>query len=60
MVNREIYDPGDGGAAAIVAGLLVVVAVVVGVFFLIGINSAQSRQIDLDVRPVTVHVVQAK
>ena len=60
MVNRDIYDPGDGGAAAIVAGLLLVVAVVVGYFFYFGIDSVQSRQIDLDVRPVVVKSMPAK
>ena len=60
MVNRDTYDPGDGGAAAIVAGLLLVVAVVVGFFFYFGIDSAQSHQIDLDVKPVIVKSLPAK
>lgn len=54
MAGRDVYDPGDGGAAAIVAGLLVVVAVVVGVFFYVGMDSAQWHWIDLDVRPAAV------
>lgn len=49
--NRDTYDPGDGGAAAIVAGLLVVVAVMLGVFFYVGFDSAQPHGIDLDVKP---------
>lgn len=54
MSNRDTYDPGDGGAAAIVAGLLVVVAVMVGIFFYIGFDSTQPHGIDLDVKSVMV------
>jgi len=54
MANRDAYDAGDGGAAAIVAGLLVVVAVMVGIFFYVGIDSAQPHRIDLEVRPVVL------
>ena len=54
MANRDTQDPGDGGAAAIVAGLLVVVAVMVGIFFCVGFDSAQPHGIDLDVKPIVV------
>ena len=40
MTNRDMSDPGDGGAAAIVAGLLVVVAVMLAIFFYVGIDGA--------------------
>jgi len=55
MTNRETFGPGDGGAAAVVAGLLAVVALMVGgVFFYFELGSTQSRQIDLDVKPVAI------
>ena len=54
MANRNTYDPGDGGASAIVAGLLVVVAVMVGIFFYVGIDSAQPHRIDLEVKPAAL------
>lgn len=55
MTNRDMSDPGDGGAAAIVAGLLLVVAVMLAVFFYVGIDSAQSHGIDLDVKPAAIN-----
>jgi len=60
MANRETYDADDGGAAAIVAGLLVVVAVMVGMFFYVGIDSAQPHGIDLDVTPAVINSAPAK
>jgi hypothetical protein len=57
MVDREtIIETGDGGAAGIVAGLLIVALVVVGLFFFFGSNRSGSQTIDLDVPAVTVNV----
>lgn len=58
MVDREtIIDTGDGGAAAVVAGLLVVALVVVGLFFYFGMNHGSTGQtITIDVPKVTVSV----
>jgi hypothetical protein len=57
MVDREtIIETGDGGAAGIVAGLLIVALVVVGLFFFFGSNRPSSQTIDLDVPAVTVNV----
>ena len=57
MVDREtIIETGDGGAAGIVAGLLVVALIVVGLFFYFGTNNSGSQTIDLDVPAVTVNV----
>ncbi len=44
MVDREIVDTGDGGAAAMVAGLLAVALVVVGVFFFVSMNNSATGQ----------------
>ncbi|HVX72088.1 MAG: hypothetical protein ACTHKD_10695 [Devosia sp.] len=56
MTNRDSFEAGDGGAMAVVAGLLVVVALMVGgVFFYFEvIGAGQPRHIDLDVRPVVL------
>jgi hypothetical protein len=57
MADREtIIETGDGGAAGIVAGLLVVALVVVGLFFFFGMSNSGSQTIDLDVPAVTVNV----
>jgi hypothetical protein len=58
MVDREttIIDTGDGGAAGIVAGLIVVALVVVGLLFYFGMNGGGSQTIDLDIPAVTVDV----
>jgi hypothetical protein len=58
MADREtIIETGDGGAAGIVAGLIIVALVVVGLFFYFGVNNGGgSRTIDLDVPAVTVDV----
>ena len=57
MVDREtIIETGDGGAAGIVAGLLVVALLVVGFFFYSGINKSGSQSIDIDVPAITVDV----
>lgn len=58
MADREtIIETGDGGAAGVVAGLLVVVAVVVALFVFFGMNNANGgRTIDIDVPAVTVDV----
>lgn len=53
MADREM-DPGDGGAAAITAGLLVVTLVVIGFFFFFGFGEPQANVIDLDARPTPV------
>jgi hypothetical protein len=58
MADREtIIETGDGGAAGIVAGLLVVALLVVGFFFLFGVNNSGSQTIDVDVPAVTIDVV---
>lgn len=50
MADREtIIETGDGGAAGIVAGLVVVALVVVGLFFFSGVNNSGRQTIDLDV-----------
>jgi hypothetical protein len=57
MVDREtIIETGDGGAAGVVAGLLIVALIVVGLFFFFGMNRPGSKTIDLDVPAVTVTV----
>jgi hypothetical protein len=57
MVDREtIIETGDGGAAGIVAGLLVVALVVVGMFFFFSMGNSGSQTIDLDIPAVTVDV----
>lgn len=57
MADREtIIETGDGGAAGIVAGLLVVALVVVGLLFYFNSTGGGSRTIDLDVPAVTVGV----
>jgi len=58
MADREtIIETGDGGAAGIVAGLLVVALVVVGLFFYFGANNSGRQTIDIDVPAVTVDVM---
>lgn len=57
MADREtIIETGDGGAAGLVAGLLVVALVVVGFFFFTGMNRGGASTIDIDVPAVTVDV----
>lgn len=58
MVDREtIIETGDGGAAGIVAGLLVVALIVVGFFFYFGtMRQGGSQTFDIDVPAVTVDV----
>jgi hypothetical protein len=57
MVDREtIIETGDGGAAGIVAGLLVVALLVVGFFFYTSMNRSGSQTFDIDVPKVTVNV----
>lgn len=57
MVDREtIIETGDGGAAGIVAGLLIVALVVVGLFFFFGSSRSGSQTIDLDIPAVTLKV----
>lgn len=57
MVDREtIIETGDGGAAGIVAGLLIVALVVVGLFFFFGTSHSGSQTIDLDIPAVTLKV----
>ena len=57
MADREtIIETGDGGAAGLVAGLLIVALIVVGLFFYFGSLNSGSQTIDLDVPAVTVNV----
>lgn len=59
MADREtIIETGgsDGGATAVIAGILVAVVLVIGFFVLINSNGSGSRTIDLDVPAVTVGV----
>ncbi len=57
MADREtIIETGDGGAAGIVAGLLVVALLVVGLFFFFTMNQGRSGTIDIDIPAVTVDV----
>ncbi len=58
MADREtIIETGDGGAAGIVAGLVIVALVVVGLLFFFNAgNRGGSSTIDLDVPAVTVDV----
>ncbi len=59
MADREtIIETGDGGAAGIVAGLLVVALIVVGFFFYFGTMrpGGGAQTFDIDVPAVTVKV----
>ena len=57
MAGRETYiETGDGGAAGIVAGMLIVALVVIGLFFFFSVNNSGRPTIDLDVPGVTVNV----
>jgi hypothetical protein len=57
MADREtIIETGDGGAAGIIAGLIVVALIVIGFFFYFGVNGGGSQTIDLDVPAVTIDV----
>jgi hypothetical protein len=57
MADREtIIETGDGGAAGVVAGLLIVALIVVGFFFYFGMNRSGSQTVDIDVPAVTVDV----
>ena len=55
MLDREtIGEPGDGGAGAIVAGLLAVALVIVGCFFFYSLNHNTSDPIDISVPKTSV------
>ena len=57
MTDREtIIETGDGGAAAVVAGMLVVALVAVGLFYFASINHVGSKTTSVDVPKVTVNV----
>jgi len=57
MADRETYiETGDGGAAGIVAGMLIVALVVVGLVFFLSANNSGRQTIDLDVPAATVNV----
>ena len=57
MADRETFiETGDGGAAGMVAGMLIVALVVVGLFFFFSVNNSGSQTIDLDIPAVTVNV----
>lgn len=50
MLDRETtIEAGDGGAAAIVAGLLVVALVIVGLFFYFSLDHNTTAPIDITV-----------
>jgi hypothetical protein len=56
MANRDtIIETGDGGAGAIVAGVVIVALIVLG-FFLFANNNGGTRTLDVDVPAVTVDV----
>jgi len=54
--RRTIIDTGDGGAAAVVAGLFAVALAVVGLFYFTSLNGYGSKTIIVDVPNVTVNV----
>ena len=57
MVDREtIIETGDGGAAAIVAGMVFVALIVVGLFFFYGITRETGQTISVEAPKVTVNV----
>jgi hypothetical protein len=57
MAYRETFaGTGDSGAAAIVAGSLVVALVVVGFFFYFGVSGVPSTTLDLSAPIATVSV----
>ena len=57
MAERETeFETGDGGAAGIVAGLLIVALVVVGLFFFSGLNNTARQTIDLDLPAATLNI----
>ena len=57
MEDREtIIEDGDGGTAAVVAGMLVVALVVVGLFFFAGINHSSGTTITVDAPKAAVSV----
>ena len=58
MADRETFiETGDGGAAGMVAGMLIVALVVVGLFFFFSVNNSGRQTIDLDIPAVTVNVM---
>lgn len=58
MVDREtIIETGDGGAAGIIAGVLLVAIIAVGAFFFLTTNTNRGQTIDIDVPAVSVDVV---
>jgi hypothetical protein len=57
MIDHDTcLDTGDGGAAAIVAGLLAVAIVVVGLFYFASLTHDGSKAIVVDVPRVAVSV----
>ncbi len=57
MVDREtIIETGDGGTAAMIAGVLVVALLVVGTLYYLSLGNGSSRTIDIDVPKITVGV----
>jgi hypothetical protein len=61
MADREIIDidVGDGGAAAIVAGLLVVALAVVALVFFLGPGHTPTTMIDVSAPKAVVSVAPA-
>jgi hypothetical protein len=58
MLDPEIRGTGDGGAAAIVAGLLALALIAVGCFYLFSLNgTSPSQTIDLGPQKAISHVV---
>ena len=58
MADREtiIETGGDGGAAGVIAGMVLVAIIVIGAFLYFGNMNGASRTIDIDVPKVTVGV----
>ena len=57
MVDREtIIETGDGGTAAMIAGVLVVALLIVGTLYYLSLGNGSSRTIDIDVPKITIGV----
>jgi hypothetical protein len=57
MADREtIIDPGGGGSAGLIAGIVVVVVLVLGFLWFLNNNGGGSGTVDVDVPAVTVDV----
>jgi hypothetical protein len=57
MADREtIIETRSGGSGAMIAGIILTVAVVLGVLWYLNNNGGGSRTVDVDVPAVTVNV----